>query len=172
MDHAAILRVLCAHEVDFIVVGGVGAVLQGVPLMTRDLDIVHARGPENRRRLAGALRELDACYRDALPDRRRPREEDLASTLHHLLRTPHGDLDLLGTIHGGLGYEELLPRSPRVPLGKELVIRALDLRGLIEVKEAVGRDKDNAQLPLLRATLAERLRVGDPWIEPPGSGGG
>ncbi len=56
-----------------------------------------------------------------------------------------------------------------VVLEEGLVVRVLDLPGLIEVKEATGRDKDRAQLPLLRATLAERLKRGDPWIPlPPG----
>jgi hypothetical protein len=32
-------RVLVAHEVEFIVVGGVAAVLQGAPITTQDLDL-------------------------------------------------------------------------------------------------------------------------------------
>jgi predicted nucleotidyltransferase len=171
MEFLPILKELVREGVEFVVVGGISAVLQGVPMSTLDVDIVHARSRENRRRLVRALRSLGACYRRD-PQRLSPHVEDLASPDHHLLETRYADFDLLGTIHGGLGYDELLPRSVRVEIEPGLVVRALDLRGLIEVKEAVGRDKDKAQLPLLRATLAERLRVGDPWIEPPGSGGG
>lgn len=58
-----ILRVLSAHEVEFIVVGGVSAVLHGAPVTTFDLDIVHRRTPENIDRLLAALRELDAILR-------------------------------------------------------------------------------------------------------------
>lgn len=36
---------LAGHGVDFIVVGGVAAVLGGAPISTFDLDIVHARDP-------------------------------------------------------------------------------------------------------------------------------
>lgn len=38
-DFLAILRALCDHHVDFIVIGGVSAVIQGAPLATFDLEI-------------------------------------------------------------------------------------------------------------------------------------
>jgi len=42
-DLLAAMRLLRAGEVEFIVVGGVAAVLNGAPLNTFDLDIVPAR---------------------------------------------------------------------------------------------------------------------------------
>lgn len=42
-DFSAVLEVLAKHEVDFIVVDGVCAVLLGAPVATFDLDIVHSR---------------------------------------------------------------------------------------------------------------------------------
>jgi len=45
-DFFAILEALAAHKVDFIVVGGVAAVLQGAPIATFDLDVVHANVPD------------------------------------------------------------------------------------------------------------------------------
>ena len=62
-EFAAILRELVRHKVDFIVVGGVAAVLDGAPINTFDLDIVHSRSPENLSRLRQALDSLDAVYR-------------------------------------------------------------------------------------------------------------
>jgi hypothetical protein len=41
------LRVLLLHQVDFLVVGGVNALLLGAPVVTFDLDIVPDRSPEN-----------------------------------------------------------------------------------------------------------------------------
>jgi len=58
------LEVLARHHVDFIVVGGVAAVLGGAPISTFDLDIVHDRAPTNVARLLSALTDLDARYRD------------------------------------------------------------------------------------------------------------
>jgi hypothetical protein len=57
-----VLRVLLKHNVDFIVVGGIAAVLRGAPINTFDLDIVHSRNPVNVSRLETALDELEAVY--------------------------------------------------------------------------------------------------------------
>ena len=62
-DFFKILQILAEHEVDFIVVGGICAVLHGAPVSTFDLDIVHSRAPENIRHLILALNQMDACYR-------------------------------------------------------------------------------------------------------------
>ncbi|WP_437974756.1 hypothetical protein WMF11_41710 [Sorangium sp. So ce295] len=95
---AELLGVLARHRVDFIVVGGVAAVIQGAPVNTFDLDVVHARTPDNIERLLGALRELDAVYRIDLQRRLSPTASHLASTGHQLLATNMGTLDLLGTM--------------------------------------------------------------------------
>ena len=58
-----ILRALAAAQVDFIIVGGVAAVIHGAPIVTRDLDLVHSRTPENIERLLPVLRALGARYR-------------------------------------------------------------------------------------------------------------
>jgi len=62
-DFLEILKVLSEHKVDFIVVGGVCAVLHGAPVTTFDLDLVHSRSSDNLARLLSALKELDAYYR-------------------------------------------------------------------------------------------------------------
>jgi len=50
------LEALARHHVDFIVVGGVAAVLGGAPISTFDLDIVCDRAPANVARLLAAPR--------------------------------------------------------------------------------------------------------------------
>jgi len=45
-DLTSILDVLLAEQVSFVLVGALAAVAQGAPLMTQDVDIVHARTPE------------------------------------------------------------------------------------------------------------------------------
>ena len=159
MDFEAILTALVRAQVSFIVVGGVGAILQGVPMSTQDLDLVFSPGLENRRKLANVLRELDACYLDALPQRITPSEEDLASPLHHLLETRFGRLDLLGTVVGGLDHEDLLHRAITLPLDEGVSVRVLDLEALIEIKNTMGREKDRLQVLLMRHTLEEREKL-------------
>src|SRR5262249_2939639 len=60
---ADILQILAANEVEFIVVGMTAGILQGPPITTIDLDLVHRRTPENVGRLLRVLAELDAFYR-------------------------------------------------------------------------------------------------------------
>ncbi|KYF57818.1 hypothetical protein BE04_01385 [Sorangium cellulosum] len=154
---ADLLGVLARHRVDFIVVGGVAAVIQGAPVNTFDLDVVHARTPDNIERLLGALRELDAVYRIDLQRRLSPTASHLASTGHQLLATNMGTLDLLGTIEEGTSYEELLADSEELDLG-EISIRVITLERLIAIKEKLTRPKDQVMLQVLRATLDERRR--------------
>lgn len=62
-DLNALLQALVDADVEFIVVGGVAAVLHGVPTATQDLDIVHRRTRENVDRLFVLLERLDAYFR-------------------------------------------------------------------------------------------------------------
>ncbi len=59
-DFGIILDTLTRHEVDFIVVGGVCAVLLGAPVTTFDLDIVHSRKKDNLEKLNTAFESIDA----------------------------------------------------------------------------------------------------------------
>jgi hypothetical protein len=154
---AEILGALAAGEVDFVVVGMTAGILQGAPVSTLDLDIVHARSAENVARLLRVLAALDATYRhDAR--RLRPQESHLRGPGHQLLTTALGDLDCLGTIAGDRGYHDLLPDTVTFELGDGARVRVLSLPALIAAKERTGRPKDLAVLPLLRATLDEANR--------------
>src|ERR1035438_4811567 len=108
-DYIAILRVLVEHRVDFIVVGGVGAVLQGAPIMTFDLDIVHSTEASNTGRLAVAFGAVGG--------------------------TPHGRLDLLGDIGHGHAYGELIQKAIAVQIAEGVAVPVLELASLIAVKE-------------------------------------
>jgi phage terminase Nu1 subunit (DNA packaging protein) len=59
-----LIEVLVRHNVRFIIVGGVAAVLQRVPVNTQDFDLVHDRAQDNVKRVLMALAELQAVYRD------------------------------------------------------------------------------------------------------------
>lgn len=158
-DFHVLLQVLLEHKVDFIIVGGVCAVLHGAPLNTFDLDLVHARAPDNLDRLCQALQALDAHYREKSDRRVIPQPSHLMSSGHHLLMTKAGPLDLLGTIGKGRGYEELLEHTIELEVGPNQVVRLLDLKTLIQIKEETGRDRDKAVLPILRQTLTEKLKL-------------
>lgn len=154
-DFTRILRLLAEHEVDFIVVGALSAVLQGAPIMTLDIDVVHERSEGNVTRLLEALSELDARYRGHGERVLRPTAEHLVGPGHQLMSTDAGPLDLLGRIEEELGYDELLGDTVSYEIdGHE--VRVLSLKRYTALKEHSDRPKDQAVLPLLRATLEER----------------
>lgn len=155
-DLLAILRTLLRHRVEFIIVGGVAAVLHGAPISTFDLDLVHRRGPDNVGRLLKALAALEARYRTPGIAARRPDRSHLSSPGHQLLMTRAGPLDLLGTIGQGLGYDELIRDAVEMRVGPGLRVHVLGLSALIRAKEELGQDKDRAVLAVLRRTLEEK----------------
>lgn len=159
-DFLELLKTLVKHGVEFIIVGGVSAVLQGAPLTTFDLDLVHLRSPENVNLLHRALEDLDACYRERAQRRLRPKRTDLSSSGHHLLMTRAGPLDVLGTIGADRGYQDLINHTHELEV-EGLRVRVLNLQTLIEVKEQTGFEKDKAVLPILRRTLQEKLKKAD-----------
>ena len=142
---------------DFIVVGGVAAVLEGAPISTFDLDIVYSLDEANITDLLGVLDALDAVYVDPGGRRIRPTAERLRGGGHHLLRTKFGRLDVMGSVGDGLGYSDLVSKS-RVRTIHGLEIHVLTLEALITTKESANRPKDRAVLDLLRETLAQRER--------------
>jgi hypothetical protein len=89
-----ILEGLLWADVDFILVGGLAAVIQGAPVTTMDVDVVHSQSPENIVRLFAFLKSVDAVYR-RLDDRLiEPKEGDLSGKGHVLLSTRSGPLYL------------------------------------------------------------------------------
>jgi hypothetical protein len=154
-DFEGLLRILAGQRVDFIIVGGAAATVHGASRLTQDLDIVYGRSPENLRRIAEALAALHPYLRGApagLPFRLDV--ETLQRGLNFTLVTDLGDLDLLGEIAGGGGFEALLPHALRVEVyGNPCYV--LGLERLIEVKRAAGRPKDLeaiAELERIRET--------------------
>ncbi len=155
-----ILRALHTGNVDFILAGGLAAVILGAPLHTWDVDIVHSREPANIARLLAVLESLQAIFRLQAERRLKPNESHLSGTGHVNLQTRCGPLDALCTIGENLGYEELLPHAKLITVAEDLQIRVLDLETIIAIKERLGGEKDRAALPLLRRTLEERRKLG------------
>jgi hypothetical protein len=149
-----ILELLDEHGVEFIVVGGVAAVLHGAPVTTFDIDTLVKVDADNADRLLAALKALDAHYREH-SEAVRPTKEDVLAGGHLLLMTNSGPLDVLGFISQGRRYEDVTNATTTIPVG-ELPLRVLSLEALIEEKRALGRDKDLAVVRLLEAVLRRR----------------
>lgn len=152
----ALLQLLDAHQVEFIIIGGVAAAARGSARSTADLDIVYSRSNENIARLTRALAPHQPYLRGApqgLPfvwD-----EKTLQMGLNFTLVTDLGAIDLLGEVVGGGRFEDL-----RAHCSTERVhgsaCRVVNLEKLIELKRAAGRPKDLEAIAELEIILEER----------------
>jgi hypothetical protein len=155
-DPLEALRVLTAHSVRFVLIGGLAAVIRGSPVITGDIDLCYARDDENLERLAEALRELEATLRGAPPDV--PFLLD-ARTLRNgdrfTFATRTGPLDCLGTPAGTAGFKDVGAEATDEDLDG-LTVRVASLDDLIRMKRAAGRPKDRIALEWL-GNLREEL---------------
>jgi hypothetical protein len=81
--------------------------------------------------------------------------ETLRRGLNFTLTTALGDLDLLGEIIGGGGYDALANHTISVTIF-DVQCLCIDLATLIRVKRAAGRPKDLEALAELEAIAEER----------------
>jgi hypothetical protein len=159
LDPGCIFSVLAEHGVDYVLVGGLAAVLHGSTAVTNDADIVPANTPENLERLSAALRSLQARLRVPEPDEAvafEPHPALLASMSMLNMTTRCGDLDLTFTPAALDDYDALKSNSDTFEItGSRVKVAAL--ADIIRSKEAAGRAKDHATLPILKA-LEEEIR--------------
>jgi predicted nucleotidyltransferase len=159
-DFEALLAALVRGGVEFILVGGVAARAHGSARLTQDVDVVYSRTPANMDRLAAALAPASPYLRGAPPGLPfRLDRSALQRGLNFTLTTTLGDIDLLGEIVGGGGYEDLLPHTVRLRLFG-LDCFCLGLEKLIAVKRAAGRPRDLEVVAELEVLLEERDRDG------------
>jgi hypothetical protein len=157
-DFAGVIRTLVDAGIDFILVGGVAGTVHGSARLTRDVDVVYARSPENMRRLVDALSSHNPYLRGA--PQGLPFLWDLNTIqrgLNFTLTTRLGDLDLLGELTGGGGFEQLREHSSTVRVF-DRDVQVLDLDWLIRVKRAAGRPRDLEAVAELEALREERDR--------------
>ncbi|KAA0233860.1 MAG: hypothetical protein JJLCMIEE_01155 [Acidimicrobiales bacterium] len=162
LDPECLFRVLRDHGVEYVLVGGLAAVLYGSTALTNDADIVPARDPANLERLGQALRSLDARLRvpespDGIAFDPHPSLLDSIATLN--LTTRCGDLDLTFAPAALDDYDALVAASAEFDLAG-CRVKVAALRDLIRSKEAADRPKDRATLPILYALEEEIRRAG------------
>jgi predicted nucleotidyltransferase len=155
-----ILRRLTGRGIDFVVIGGVAAVLHGSAQATFDLDICYATDAGNLEALGEVLVELGAHLKGVdedvpfVPDGRTLRRVDVLTMI-----TDAGELDVLARPAGSPGYESLRRDADRFDLdGFSVLVASID--DLIAMKLAAGRAKDLAAVEELEAIKRLRVRPG------------
>jgi len=159
IDFFSVFEILAKHDVEFIITGGVSAVLMGAPVTTFDLDIIHHRTEKNIDNLLLALEELDAHYRLRQDIKIKPQKEALCGNGHHLLLTTCGPLDIMGTVGHGLSYSDILPETEKIEIETHILL-VQSLTSLIALKRRLGRAKDLATIPILQQTIDQQEKKG------------
>jgi hypothetical protein len=144
------------NDVEFVVVGGVAAVLHGAPVTTFDLDALIKVSDANADRLFNALTTLQARYRLHSPPLK-PSKSDILAGGHLLLATVAGPLDLLGFIGDQQRFDDLQAEFEAIRF-EGLSFQVLSLDELIRQKRWLGREKDMAALRMLEL-LQRELRT-------------
>ena len=145
-DPLPVLSALGRHRVEYVLIGGLAAVLQGSPLPTYDIDLAPAPGAANARRLESALADAQAA---ALTD-----GDDAQQALRRhtdvSLSTPFGYVDLHYRPAGFDTYAALRRNAAPIQLEPDLTVLVSPLRDIIRSRTAAG---DPRQLPAREATL-------------------
>ena len=163
LDPQCLFTTLAEHQVNYVLIGGLAAVLHGSTAMTNDADILPASATDNLERLGQALRSLNARLRvDGDPDGIAfdPHPSLIASMAMLNMTTRCGDLDLTFTPSGLDGYQGVSERSVTFEVGG-LRLQVAALADIIRSKEAADRPKDHATLPILHALQEEIAKQGD-----------
>jgi predicted nucleotidyltransferase len=151
LDVERLLERLTTRGVDFVIVGGIAAVLLGSARITRDLDVCYATDEGNLEALGEVLLELDARLRGVdevvpfVPDWRTLRRVELLT-----LNTDAGPLDLISRPPGAPGYEALRRNARRFDVGGFSVLVA-SIDDMLAMKRSAGRPQDLADIEELEA---------------------
>ena len=160
-DPGQICRILNEEQVDYVVVGGLAAVLLGSPLPTEDIDILPSREGSNLERLARALARMGAKIRTAGDPVPAPLDAQFLSQMPFMLNlvTEFGILDLTFDPAGPRrGYGEWDRNASTMEIADQLSVRVASLEDIIDSKRAANRPKDIRALPFLeslRDTLSD-----------------
>jgi len=150
-NYRGLLERLLCQEVEFILIGGLAAVVHGSSRFTADVDIVYSRTRENLSKLVQALSPIQPYLRGAPPGLPFLFDVDtLHRGLNFTLDTDLGPIDLLGEVAGAGSYGNLLPDSVEARLFGH-ACRVVKLDRLIALKRAAGRPKDLEAIAELEA---------------------
>jgi hypothetical protein len=158
-DPERMLSALAAECVEFVLIGGMAAILHGDVGVTIDLDVVPDRETANLERLARALRALGARIRtEGEPewlafDCSAHSFANLSPDSIVNMTTEAGDLDVTFRPSGTQGFRDLRRDAIEIEAADRLHILVASLADIIRSKEAAGREKDRLALPRLRRLL-------------------
>lgn len=137
-----LISILSQAQVEYVLIGGFAAIVQGSAYATYDVDICYRRTGDNIHRLSNALAPIHPYLRGA--PRGLPFRFDaptIQAGLNFTFTTDQGDLDLLGEVSGLGNFDQVKAASETMEL-YGFSVSVLTVEGLIRSKKAAGRRKD------------------------------
>jgi hypothetical protein len=146
-------KALRAARLEAIVIGNSASMLNGAPVTTQDIDLLIRDTRLNRRKLARFAKAIGGTA---------PMPVSELSKVEWI----EGGLAVPVEIHydriaGGLTFSSVRSRAQLVAVGNEKLAVAT-LADVIRSKQAANRPKDRAVLPILRDTLAVKMKLERP----------
>jgi hypothetical protein len=157
LDPIAMLRALDRRRVAYIIIGGLGRVIQGSDELTDGVDIVPSTREANVRRLALALDDLNARRADG---KKVALDESLVVDAVLELETDAGELKIVREPAGTRGYDDLRRAATREPLGSGLRPSFASLGDHARMLAALGREEDAAKLRTVRRLIELERQLG------------
>lgn len=150
-----LLERLHAERVEFVIIGGVAAMLNGSTLPTKDLDVCCDMTEENMARFVAAIAPLNAIVRGDPRKLRVPLDPKLLTRINTLISTTSLGVDMLSEVEPIGRYDAVLKHSFLTEVeGKPT--RVLNIDALIAVKRKANRLKD--KLGVLHLESAKKRR--------------
>lgn len=141
-----ILKTLSEAKVDFVLIGGLAAVVHGSAYVTRDVDVCLLLTPENIQKLRTCLAPFNPKHR-MTPQKLSFLDfpEYLTGIKNLYVQCDLGTLDLLGNVPGVGTFDEIKSRANEIDV-EGLKIKVISIDDLIKSKKIVGRPKDHATI--------------------------
>jgi hypothetical protein len=137
-DFSEFLKLLNAHGVDYLIIGGYAVGFHGHPRATADIDIWIPRQTETAHRVVSAIRDFGFETPELTPE--------LFLRPDHVIRlgVPPVRIEILTSI-AGVEFDECASRAVGAVLGG-VPVRIIALADLKRNKQAAGRHQDLADL--------------------------
>ena len=134
IDFSEFLKLLNAHRVEFLLIGGLAVSHHGYPRSTSDMDVWVAPNRSNAERLVACLREFGFNTPEVAPD--------LFDNPNRIVRMGVAPVRIeIVTQISGVDFETCFPRADYLDVNGN-VIRVISLKDLRANKLASGRPKD------------------------------
>jgi hypothetical protein len=157
-----IFTTLAAHDVKFLVAGGLAVAAHGHARFTADLDLVVGLDPENAGRAITALTSLDYkpvapvsanLFADGVTRSKWAREKGMVVFQLVCAERPETCVDLFTT--EPFEFNREYERAPRLELLNGLLVPVVSYETLLAMKSAAGRPRDLDDIEQLKRARGE-----------------